>query len=168
MIFKRNFQAGCLCLILCSAISCFAKEWRGIAPLRSTRADVIERLGNPKKNQDTGVEYFDLGTEKVTIQWIDPTCERKYPVEPAEAVRPAHVVLRVTVFPKTPINAKELDLLPMMANANCLTSGECTISNGEEGIAFSTSRDGVTQLSYYPPMKEFKAWIQGHKACSAG
>ena len=44
---------------------CFAKEWRGIAPLRSTRADVV-RLFNQCSDQAEACT-FSLAQEEVYI-----------------------------------------------------------------------------------------------------
>ena len=77
-----------LFMIVCTSITCVAKEWRGIVPLHSTRADVIKLLGNPTRSLEDSQEYFVLENETVKFEWIDPTCVRKYPVESEDEVRP--------------------------------------------------------------------------------
>jgi hypothetical protein len=86
---------GCLCLILYPALTCSAKEWHGIVPLHTTRAEVIKLLGTPKHTY-TNLEHFDVADDEVMIYWIDPTCERPYASEEYEAqddVRPGDLVL---------------------------------------------------------------------------
>jgi hypothetical protein len=145
---------------------CFAKEWRGIAPLRSTRSDVLKLLGNPKHSWETATEYFDLNDEKVTIKWIDPTCERKYPIESERDVRPDDLVLAILVYPKKPIPAKELDIPAVgYTTLGCHPNSFCTVWSFEVGFGFTTSKDGVTALHYEASHDEFKAWLDNHKAC---
>ena len=159
---------GCLCLILCAFMPCFGKEWRGIVPLRSTRADVAKLLGDPKLNLETGIEYFDFPEERVTIRWIDPTCEREYPVEPESAIRPADLVFHISILRKKPLPMKELELDPpksVFTTMGCHPNGPCTLWNDEEGYGFTSSPGGVTGLYYSPTADEFKAWQSEHKAC---
>ena len=69
------------CLLLLSANSTLAKSWRGIVPLRSTRADVQKLLGNPASPGDW-LERYDFRGYTVYVQYatgnvFDPTdhCE---------------------------------------------------------------------------------------------
>jgi hypothetical protein len=165
---KRSIRimVGFLFLTLCSAIPCFAKEWRGIVPLHSTRADVLKILGDPKHTWETATEYYDLADEKVTIKWIDPTCERKYPVESEVASRPDDIVLAILVYPKKPLPSKELDIPAVgYMTLGCHPNGPCTVWSSEVGFGYTTSKGGVTNLHYEPSDAEFKAWLNDHKAC---
>ncbi len=157
---------GCLCLILYSAMSCFAKEWRGIVPLKSTRSDVIKLLGEPKHLLWDYRDYFILEAETVTFTWIDPTCVRKYPVEPDKEVQLGDLVLSVSVIPKTPLPRDEFHSSPLkFYSMSCLGNSGCIFMDNEEGFSYSTSKDGITGLSYGPTAEEYKVWMQEHKAC---
>jgi hypothetical protein len=164
---KVRVFIGCLCLILCSAISCFAKEWRGIVPLHSTRSDVIKILGKPTHGVWNYQEIFDLENERVGIEWIDPTCVRKYPIEPDSEVQPTDLVLTISVFPKKPISSTALELNPktLFTTVGChLPDGPCTLCS-DDGFCFTTEKDGVTRIYYSATSDEFKAWMQEHKTC---
>ena len=100
-------------LIHLNVIHTGARDWRGIVPLRTTRLEVIRLLGQPKRSQTTKIEYFDLGDKEVTINWIDPTCQKQYPIEADVTVRPEDLVLNISVFPREPIPLKDFNLLPM-------------------------------------------------------
>ena len=50
---------------------CMAKDWNGIVPLKSTRADVERRLGQPKDDLDGRYYFVD---EIVTIQYSGFKC----------------------------------------------------------------------------------------------
>jgi hypothetical protein len=56
------------CLLLLGANSILAKSWRGIVPLRSTRADVQKLLGKPARPGDL-FESYDFRGYTVTIQY---------------------------------------------------------------------------------------------------
>ena len=170
-----RISVGCLCLTLCLSTPCFAKAWRGIVPLHSTRSDVIKLLGEPRRLLWVYRDFFILDAETVTFRWIDPTCVRKYPVEPDSEVRADDLVLNISVIPKRPTPQDELlppvspedELrLPLkLYSMSCMEGGACIFMDEEEGFAFSTSREGVTSHSYGPPAEEYKAWVQGHSAC---
>jgi len=145
---------------------CLAKEWRGIGPLHSTRSDVLKLLGTPKHTWETATEYFDLDDEKVTIKWIDPSCERKYPIESVRDVRPDDLVLAILVYPKKPIPTKELDIPAVgYMTLGCHPNSFCTVWSFEAGFGFTTSKGGVTELHHEASNDEFKAWSDNHKAC---
>lgn len=40
------------------AVPCLAASWKNIVPLKTTRAEVIRLLGEPKPFQGNGPEYF--------------------------------------------------------------------------------------------------------------
>lgn len=162
----------CLWLTLCLGTPCLAKEWRGIVPLHSTRADVIKLLGEPKHLQWDSRDYFILEAETVTFQWIDPTCKKKFPVEPDSKVAPDDLVLNISVTPKKPFPVEELHLPPLkLYMMDCLGgangTGGCIFMDDEEGFAYSTSKEGVTSHSYGSPAKEYEAWMQEHSACKS-
>lgn len=60
-----------LILVLCSAASATAKDWRGILPLHSTRADVERMLGQPNTNSSRFFSSYDLEEEKILIAFAD-------------------------------------------------------------------------------------------------
>jgi hypothetical protein len=170
MIRIIRISVACLCLSLYSGIPCHAKEWRDIVPLHSTRSDVIKLLGEPTHLQWDYRDYFILDTETVTFQWIDPTCKRKFPVEPDSEIRPDDLVLNISVTPKKSLPEDELRLPPLkLYLTSCIGgangTGGCIFMDNEEGFAYSTSKDGVTGHSYGPPAKEYETWMQQHSAC---
>ena len=157
----------CLCLFSCLTTSCFAKEWRGIVPLHTTRSQVIKLLGEPKHTWENVSGYFDLADEKVTIEWIDPTCEREYPIYTAqEGARPDDLVLKIDVYPKKPISAKELEI-PRVGydTMGCHPNVWCTLWSPEIGFGFTATKEGIDKLFYGPAGAEFQAWSNEHKAC---
>ena len=157
---------GCLCLAMSLAGCCFAKEWRGILPLHTTRSEVIKLIGDPKHTWESGA-YFDLADGRVTIEWIDPSCEREYPIHmESKDARPDDLVLNIYVFPKKPISLNELDIPKAgYMTLGCHPNDWCTLWNPEAGFGFTAAKGGIDKLFYRPTADEFKAWLAGHKGC---
>jgi hypothetical protein len=155
---------GCLCLLVCSALPSLAKEWRGIIPLHSTRADVLKLLGNPKHDKSDNREYFDLDNEKVIFGWIDSTCARKYPVSPDNTIGFEDLVLKISVIPKVPLKLDDLHLGWKIFSMNCL-GDDCSAWSEEDGFGYYLRRAKVIELRYGPSAAEFEAWQQEHKTC---
>jgi hypothetical protein len=169
---KRNmrFFIGCLSLILFSAIPCLAKEWHGIVPLHTTRAEIIKMLGNPKHATWDYRDVFVLENEAVTFEWIDPTCARKFPVEPDSEVRPDDLVLNISITPKKPFPISELQIPPDdFALIDCLEGkkGRFVCVHMFDGFSYATSEEGVTGYSYGPTTEEFRTWMQAHGGCQS-
>lgn len=50
MMHRLTLLLGC-CWLLTLATPCSAKEWHNISPLKTTRAEVLQLLGEPKYSQ---------------------------------------------------------------------------------------------------------------------
>jgi hypothetical protein len=160
-----------LALLLGTSVSTFAKEWRGIVPLQSTRADVIRLLGSPRHLQWDYRDYFEIENAVVTFTWIDPTCLRKYPIQPDSSIQPQDVVLSISIGLKKPIAVPELHLPDgKFYFGDCLghrggDSWSCTYLDCEDGFGYGETKAGVTSLSYFASADAFDAWLRTHSAC---
>ena len=102
----------CCLLILSSPHRAGAKEWRGIVPLKSTRADVERMLG---RSPDV-VPKYDLPDEIVYIYYAHFPCGHKnppgWPVAPPGWNVPKDTVVAVSVMPKksVPLSRLAFDL----------------------------------------------------------
>jgi hypothetical protein len=57
-----------------------AREWRGIVPLHSTRADVERLLGKPAQDFDGTLVSYRLPAETIDIQYAaNPQCTEEWP-----------------------------------------------------------------------------------------
>lgn len=63
---KRSAAAIVICLAFASI--CFAKDWRGIVPLKSTRAEVEQKLGKPTEGSSWSY-YYRLPNELAVISF---------------------------------------------------------------------------------------------------
>jgi hypothetical protein len=64
----------CFCLQLALAISISAKEWRGLVPLVSTRADVERLLGLPVEPCRINVCYYETKGDYVSVKYSTEPC----------------------------------------------------------------------------------------------
>ena len=68
-----------VCLVLACAAPSYGKEWRGITPLHSTRADVESLLGNPAKSFNNGESFYDLKDEVAVVSFETSGCDSTTP-----------------------------------------------------------------------------------------
>src|SRR6185369_2070847 len=59
----------CISILLLATTSTFAKSWRGIEPLHSTRADVLRLLGTPADDQSPYEWKYEFPEEWATIHF---------------------------------------------------------------------------------------------------
>jgi hypothetical protein len=89
-----------------------AKEWRGIVPLHSTRADVERLLGPPAHNFATARSLYVVDHADVEIVFADQSlpnseyCPRKVPLG---------TVLSIVLLPKGEVALSDLEIDPKRA-----------------------------------------------------
>jgi hypothetical protein len=187
MLIKENKQIfmkrlillfGFLCLFLLT-MSCFAKEWRGIFPLKTTRAEVIKLLGEPTKRWGSGGEYFKVEDGKVTISWTHPDCYTEKPIQES-AVKSDSLVYQITfipneLLPNEFLQQAQKEMQPaseifFVFDGNCLKGGNGTFSCNlwafKYGFDYSNSHNGVEALYFFPTEKELADWKEKQKSCS--
>jgi hypothetical protein len=125
--------------------SAHAKEWRGIVPLYSTRADVERILGTPppERNRPDAAVYKQEH-EDILVRYSTGKCIEKWNV-------PRDTVIYIHVFPKRRPKFSELNIdiskyrkypepeLPEYSNYD----------NEEEGFEVSVDRDGLVEVFIY-------------------
>jgi hypothetical protein len=143
------FVAGFLLVIfLCG--SAFSKLWRGITPLRATRAEVEGLLGRPILSSNDSATYH-TDAEAVSIRYSNGMpCGKN---ANSEWNVPAGHVIAITVAPKTIIQFSPLNLdeskYRKSPDPHRLNAFEYT--NTEEGESITVVNGEVTRL-IIPPM----------------
>lgn len=143
---------SCACLVIFAVTLAQAKEWRGIVPLSSTRADVEKQLGPPTKMPCNCV--YDLGNESVFIIYAGgPPCKDNA----ASAWQvPRDTVIEITVIPKTELRVSDirLDLSKFEKRGNQEQRSVNYYIDAEEGISIEVNRDIVVSVTYFPAAKD--------------
>jgi hypothetical protein len=162
---------GSLSLVLVLNLMAHAKEWRGITPLRSTRADVERLLGpsiDDPSNKGVFVRSYRTEEERITVLYSDgPLCNgyllRGYRV-PKDTV--ISIRVRATPFPFSDL---KLDISKYKEISGGHTPDYSYFTHIEEGISYevywkTVAKGGeggggeririVTSVEYSPSAKD--------------
>jgi len=137
-----------------------SKEWRGIVPLHSTRADVERVLGAPTEPRGS---IYKTETENVSIWYADEPCKKG--VSELWNV-PRGTVLSITVYPQTKPSVADLQLDESKYKkvANTHLQGITYFTNDEEGIRIETFEGKVNSIIYTPAAKDSHLRCPGSSA----
>lgn len=142
--------ATCIGVILTVAALAEAKEWRGIVPLHSTRADVERVLGSPTEPRGS---IYRTENENISIWYSDEPCQRGM----SELWNvPRGTVLSITVYPKAKPSIADLRLehIKYKEVANMHLQGITNYTNDEEGVRIETYQGKVNNITYVPAAKD--------------
>jgi hypothetical protein len=155
---------GMLLALTVTAVNAQAEGWRGIVPLKSTRADVERLLGLPGKH---GRYQFDK--ERAYIHYAGPgPC---HPVNGClcevskDTVISIHVELEVEMrFSALNLDKKKYKRYPSPQDPTIVT-----YSNDEQGIIYTVDEehDDVTDIQYLPTAKDCQAAMRRAKRARA-
>jgi hypothetical protein len=143
---------SCVCLALILAGVCQGKEWRGIIPLHSTRADVERLLGPPSP---IGKSVYETKDAVVIIDYSEHGCEHG---KTSVWNVPLGTVTAITVNPRSTSKLSELKL--DLSKFKVIRDEEVrTIIyyiNEEEGIHIETRDyiDYVISTIYFPTAED--------------
>lgn len=142
----------CVCALSGIVVSLPSKEWRGIAPLRSTRADVERLLGSP--TEPHGFTY-ETSNERVTVLYSGGLCGKAG----SEVWNvPRDTVTSITVQPKTKllVSDLQLDRSKYKKVSDPLIADVVYYSNVEEGVNVETRayEEVVISITYTPAAKD--------------
>lgn len=143
-------------LLICSYVMpSTAKEWCGIVPLHSTRADV-ERLLKVKPERCGGNAcIYDLPDKIVVALYTqEPTCRNDDATTSWKV--PAGTVIEITVNFKTPqsFSALDIDVTKYDRVPDKELKGLVYLSDYAQGVRMETSGDSVRAITYYPEAKD--------------
>ena len=131
------------------------KDWCGIVPLHSTRADVEKLLKVKPERCGGNACLYDLPDKTVFALYADgSSCRNDDPTTSWKV--PSNTVIEITVHFKTPqtfaaldIDVKKYDQVP-----DNELRGVVYLSNYVEGVRMDTSRDIVRAITFYPSAKD--------------
>lgn len=167
MIIKIFYAGLLLPMFLGSAVR--AKEWRGIIPLKSTRADVERLFG--KTNQ---LGRYEIHNERVSIWYSEGPCEGIYGslAKPnCECLVAKDTVLKIVVTLDSPVKASKLgiDKRNYQRAAVDAYRPTATYSDFTEGVVYTIreSDDSVTNIDYLPSAKDCEEVIRSQTEAGA-
>ena len=123
-----------------------AQSWKGIVPLRSTRADVTRILGAPTNDSD-GVSFFSLRDAVVVVHYQTAACDKDQFGFGWNV--PAGTVTDIGVVPKTTID-KELFTREGKFEKRSVVPALVYYIDRTSGLTVETYKDKVSLLTYSP------------------
>jgi len=135
-----------------------AKEWRGIVPLKSTRADVERLLGLPGKH---GRYQFEDERAYVNYAGRGPC----HPVNGCLCLVSEDVVISIRVELEVEMRFSALSIDKKKYEKYISPQNPALISytSDEEGIIYTVEDDDVTAIEYIPSAKDCQAVIRRAK-----
>lgn len=153
---------SCCCLLMLTNLA-LAKEWHGITPLHSTRADVEKRLGPAKEPSKRHVSRHETQDEEVTVEYSTGLpCGTGWP---GIWRIPPGTVVTINVHPK-----RELRFAHLKINESQFTKTDNQghgpsyfyYTDEKEGIQYEVTQGLVMAIRYLPASSD------NHLRCPAG
>ena len=144
-----------LSLLTLLASSTYGKEWNGIIPLKSTRADVLKVLNQIQIGKDP----YEVEEGRVSILYARGTCEQGLPSDWGNWNVPPDTVIHISIYLKKERRLSKLQLQEMKKFKWYTDDSGWTYYHDEvEGVQYAVSEgeDGglVGSITYGPTKKD--------------
>lgn len=154
---RGTYTVALLALLLSPAAVARAESWRGITPLKSTRADVERLFGRPSE------EYrrYEFPEETASVRYAAGNqCD-----DPNDCwcVAPKDVVtnIEVSVSVEMKFSGLKLDLREYEKFTSPAPPHHTTYTNEKRGITYTVSEDGeVLSINYYPSESDCREMVR--------
>jgi len=141
----------CSILVLITACSSQAKEWRGITPLHSTRADVERLIGPPAMDHGDTVVY-ETDKERASIEYSKGPCTGS-----AWSV-PVNTVLNIWIAPHSIyVTDLKLNLLRYVKRRDPELRHIVNYTDEQAGVRYQLDESRhqmVTLIEYFPAARD--------------
>jgi hypothetical protein len=155
---KRTYMVlGSFLLILSCLQPGVSKEWHGIIPLHSTRADVRRELGKPVFDGDGAIELFESEAGHVHVRYARQACETGLPADWGNWRVAKDTVVNISITLNRDLRLRDLKI----RNVKSLkwytdNSGATYYHDKVKGIEYQVEGDMVTAITYGPSAKDFR------------
>ena len=165
---NKNLLAG-LFLLIFLAPGVKGKVWRGITPLKSTRADVERLLG--KANE---LGRFEIKNERVSIWYAEGPCEdnnEAFAKANCECMIAKDTVLRIVITLNSPVKVSTLGIDKKKYERTSIHAYRptATYSDFTEGVVYTIREldDVVTNIDYLPSAKDCEEVVRSQTTLAA-
>ena len=138
--------------LLLLPIDSIAKEWRGIIPLKSTRADVERRFGKPDKWGD-----YEFNDERVSFDYGDGPCKGLYVAlgkDHCKCLADENTVMSIFVEPtvRRKVSDLKIDMRNFRRTPISPFPNTFEYDNTKEGITYTVDElnGEIKHVTYYP------------------
>jgi hypothetical protein len=144
-------------ILLLSSTVLKAAEWRGITPLKSTRADVERLLGKP--NDYLGRYLFD--NERASIHYKSVPCDR---TDRCDCFVPTDTVLGIWIDVEEEMKFSQLNIDRMKFEKKINSDDNTTYANWEMGIIYHVNQQDnrVWNIDYIESEKDCKEVLKSN------
>lgn len=147
MVDSRFRIGACAILLLLAASVATGKEWRGIVPLKSTRAEVERVFGVPT-GSNKWISYYKLRNEIVVVHFESEPCESQLGKFGYSWNVPLETVTRIAVIPRGTHRVEEYKSTSSSKSADNGT-GIVYYTDASAGLMIETYKNLVTLVEYY-------------------
>ncbi len=150
-------------ILLCAFLpqTASSKDWRGIVPLKSTRAEVEKRFGKPDERGG-----YDLKDERVSFNYGEGPCRGIYLTlgeDNCKCLADDDAVMSISVEPTGTRKISDLKLDMKKFKRTAITPFPQTFEydNPEEGIVYTVDeeKNEIQDITYYPSVADCKDLI---------
>jgi hypothetical protein len=148
---RLSFLLTCFFFLLAVEVRS-SKDWRGLVPLKSTRADVERVLGPPKQNIDKKALTYYLSDVVVLINFSgNPKCQESLPYDSWDVGPDTITGLAVMLKKHVPVSESGIDLTKFKkARGASDIPDHFYYSHPEDGFAVEVQQDYVVGYIYRP------------------
>ena len=145
---KVGLSFVCVAMVFLMVSVAQAKDWRGVVPLHSTRADVERLLGRPRSDY----WHYDFEEESAHIEYSDSPCEEGLP---GGWNVPKDTVVEIYTVPK-----KDLKLSDVLVTdrdyrqIRAAHTQHIYYVDASEGVRYTVWEGEVQNISYLPSAKD--------------
>lgn len=166
----NNIGSRMLCtalFVMCITVDLQAKEWRGITPLKSTKADVERLLG--KENE---LNRYQFKNERAYIFYSTEPCGMKDATEVTEKCRcliPVGTVVSINVTVEESRKFSSLKRNKSEFQKEFVLPGMYEYSDLTEGVRYTVDerRDQIVEIVYLPSAKDCADLVKNSKTTPA-
>ena len=132
------------------AVDATAKEWRGLVPLHSTRADVRRLMGKPLFDEKTS-DIYDINEGRINFTYVVKKCERGLPADWGNWNVAPGTLRHITIYLKKPLALADLHI-PDIEKLKWYTddSGATYYDDKKQGVEYQVQENMVTGITYGP------------------
>ena len=150
---KSRFLVSFALLVFTSGA--LAKSWRGIVPLRSTRAQVRKLLGKPIVGGDGVLDLYDLKEGRVRVMYARQPCEEGLPADWGNWRVPRDTVVNISIqlhqeIPVKQLRIRNLEQYKWYTGA----SGATYYHDRIRGLEYQVQDGMVTAITYGPTRRD--------------
>ncbi len=156
--------ATSLVILFLSAVVSHAEQWRGIIPLKSTRADVERLLGKPNHSG-----RYQFENERADIEYATGSCNI---ADRCECFVSVDTVIEIYVELEVELSFSTLNIDKVKFEKKIFPEDPnlAIYSNDERGIIYAVSErdDEVTTIQYLPSAKDCEKVLKKQKSSRSG